>query len=93
MKAIWNDQILAESDDTVIVENNHYFPEDSLQRDAFVPSDTRTHCGWKGEAHYYSISVGGKQNKDAAWFYPAPKDAAMQIKGRVAFWKGVTIIE
>ena len=93
MKAIWNDQILAESDDTVIVENNHYFPATSLRSDAFVPSDTRTHCGWKGEAHYYSISVDGKQNKDAAWFYPAPKDAAMQIKDRVAFWKGVKIIE
>lgn len=92
MKAIWNDQILAESNDTVVVENNHYFPAASLRREYFTPSDTRTHCAWKGEAHYYSINVAGQQNKDAAWFYPAPKSAAAQIEGRVAFWKGVTVI-
>lgn len=93
MKAIWNDQILAESDDTIIVENNHYFPAASLRSDYFLPSDTRTHCAWKGEAHYYSISVGGKQNKDAAWFYPAPKEAAEQITDHVAFWKGVSVVD
>jgi uncharacterized protein (DUF427 family) len=93
MKAIWNDQVLAESDDTVIVENNHYFPAASLRNACFQPSETRTHCGWKGEAHYYSINVDGKQNKDAAWFYPTPKDAAMSIKNRVAFWKGVKVVE
>ncbi len=93
MKAIWNDQILAESEDTIIVENNHYFPAVSLRSDYFLPSDTRTHCAWKGEAHYYSISVGGKQNKDAAWFYPAPKEAAKQITDHVAFWKGVTVAD
>lgn len=91
MKAIWNEQILAESDDTIIVENNHYFPAASLRSDFFLPSNTRTHCAWKGEAHYYSIAVDGKQNTDAAWFYPDPKDAAMAIKGRVAFWKGVKV--
>lgn len=93
MKAIWNDQILAESDDTVVLENNHYFPAASLRNEHFLPSDTRTHCAWKGEAHYYSISVSGKQNKDAAWFYPAPKDAAKQITNRVAFWKGVSVVD
>lgn len=93
MKAIWNDQVLAESDDTIIVENNHYFPAASLRRENFVASDVRTHCPWKGEAHYYSIDVDGNQNKDAAWFYPAPKDAAMEIKDRVAFWKGVKVVE
>ena len=93
MKAIWNNQVLAESDDTVIVENNHYFPPASLRSECFLPSSTRTHCAWKGEAHYYSISADGKQNTDAAWFYPAPKEAAMQIKDRVAFWKGVKVVE
>lgn len=92
MKAIWNDQVLAESNDTVVVENNHYFPPASLHREYFSSSETRTHCAWKGEAHYYSINVGGRQNKDAAWFYPAPKSAAAQIEGRVAFWKGVSVV-
>lgn len=91
MKAIWNDQVLAESDDTVVVENNHYFPAASLNREFFSSSSLRTHCPWKGEAHYYSIGVDGKENKDAAWFYPQPKDAAAQIKDRVAFWKGVKV--
>lgn len=92
MKAIWNEQILAESDDTVVVENNHYFPADSLRGEYFLPSSTLTHCPWKGQAHYYSISVGGKQNVDAAWFYPAPKEAAIEIKDHVAFWKGVSVV-
>ncbi|HMM67750.1 MAG TPA: DUF427 domain-containing protein [Dokdonella sp.] len=91
MKAIWNGQVLAASDDTVVVENNHYFPADSLNREFFTESATRTHCPWKGEAHYYSLRVEGKENRDAAWFYPAPKDAAKNIAGRVAFWKGVSI--
>ena len=92
MKAIWNDQILAESDDTVMIENNHYFPQVSLRAEYFSPSDTRSQCAWKGEAHYLTISVDGQQNKDAAWFYPAPKEAAMQIKDRIAFWKGVLVV-
>ncbi len=91
MKAIWNGQVLASSDDTVVVENNHYFPADSLNREFFIESATRTHCPWKGEAHYYSLRVHGKENRDAAWFYPSPKDAAKNIAGRVAFWKGVSI--
>ena len=93
MRAIWRDQVLAESHDTVVVENNHYFPESSLRKEFFVASDTATHCPWKGQASYYSIVVNGAENKDAAWYYPAPKDAAQQIKGRVAFWRGVKIIE
>jgi uncharacterized protein (DUF427 family) len=91
MKAVWNGQVLAESDDTVVVENNHYFPLASLRRDYFTPSSKRTHCPWKGEAQYYSITVDGKENLDAAWYYPTPKQEAMQIKDRVAFWKGVSV--
>ena len=93
MKAIWNGAVLAESDDTVVVEGNHYFPAESLSREHFVPSGTHTTCPWKGEASYYTVQVGGQQNPDAAWFYPDPKDAARQIRGRVAFWKGVQVAE
>lgn len=91
MKAVWKGRVLAESADTVVVENNHYFPADSLNRDYFVASDTRTRCPWKGEAHYYSIEVDGERNRDAAWYYPTTKDAARDIEGRVAFWKGVRV--
>ena len=93
MKAIWKDQILAESDETVIVENNHYFPASSLSMDFFVPSDTTSHCPWKGEASYYSIVVNGEENNDAAWYYPEPKEAANEIKDHVAFWRGVEVVE
>ena len=93
MKAIWNDQVLAESDDTVVVENNHYFPAASLKMDFFIPSETTSHCPWKGEASYYSIVVNGKENTDAAWYYPSPKEAAYEIKGHVAFWRGVEVVE
>ena len=93
MKAIWNGAVLAESDDTVVVEGNHYFPAESLSREYFVPSGTHTTCPWKGEASYYTVQVGGQQNPDAAWFYPDPKEAARQICGRVAFWKGVQVTE
>ncbi|WP_299670053.1 DUF427 domain-containing protein [uncultured Polaribacter sp.] len=93
MKAIWNDEIIAESNDTVVVENNHYFPENSIKQEYFIPSTARTTCPWKGEASYYSIVVNGKENKDAAWFYGRPFPAATHIKNRVAFWKGVTITE
>ena len=93
MKAIWNGAVLAESDDTVVVEGNHYFPAESLSREYFVPSGTHTTCPWKGEASYYTVQVGGQQNPDAAWFYPDPKEAARQIRGRVTFWKGVQVTE
>jgi len=91
MKATWNNQVIAESDKTIVVENNHYFPAESLKKELFKPSSTHSSCPWKGSASYYSISVDGKTNTDAAWFYPEPKDAAKQIKGYVAFWKGVKI--
>ena len=91
MKASWNGQILAESDDTVIVEGNHYFPMDSIRQAFFTPSDKSTHCPWKGDASYYSIVVDGSKNPDAAWYYPTPKAGASEIQGRVAFWGGVEI--
>ena len=91
MKAIWNGQTIAESNDTVVVENNHYFPKESVRAEYLTPSDTHTTCPWKGLASYYSLSVDGKTNPDAAWYYPDPKPAASQIKDRVAFWKGVTV--
>ncbi len=90
-RAMWNDQVLAESDQTVIVEGNHYFPPDSVKREFFEESTTTTTCPWKGEASYYSVSVDGRQNADAAWSYPNPKDAAMNIKDHVAFWRGVRV--
>jgi uncharacterized protein (DUF427 family) len=91
MKAIWNGQTIAESNDTVVVENNHYFPADSVKQEFLRPSSTHSTCPWKGEASYHSLEVDGKTNADAAWYYPAPKDAAKNITGRVAFWKGVKI--
>jgi len=92
-KAIWNGQVLAESDDIVTIEGNAYFPVDSLNKDFFQDSGTNTVCPWKGTASYYSLSVDGKQNPDAAWYYPAPRDAAKVIKDRVAFWKGVEVVD
>lgn len=91
MKAIWNGQVIAESSDTVIVEGNHYFPADAIKKDFFESSQTTTVCGWKGTANYFSISVDGETNPDAAWYYAEPKSAAENIKGRVAFWKGVQV--
>jgi uncharacterized protein (DUF427 family) len=91
MQAIWNGKIIATSADTVIVEGNHYFPVDSVNMALLKPSDTHTSCPWKGEASYYTIEVDGKLNIDAAWYYPQPKEAASNIQGRVAFWKGVEI--
>ena len=91
MKAIWQDAVLAESDDTVVVEGNHYFPADSINRAYFQPSDTHTTCPWKGEASYYDVVVDGQVNGDAAWYYPEPKEAAANIKDHVAFWKGVKV--
>ena len=91
MKAIWNVAVLAESDHTVVVEGNHYFPAQSTHQEYFRPSHTHTTCGWKGEASYYDVVVNDKVNADAAWYYPTPKDAAKQITGHVAFWKGVKV--
>jgi uncharacterized protein (DUF427 family) len=92
MKAIWNGTVLAESADTVVVEGNHYFPESALKRDLIKPSDTHTTCGWKGVASYYDVVVNGAVNRDAVWYYPEPKEAAKEIRGRVAFWRGVEIV-
>ncbi len=91
MKAEWQGTVIAESDDTVVVEGNHYFPADSLKREFFEDSATTSHCPWKGEASYFSVVVGEAKNADAAWYYPEPKSAAENIRGRVAFWKGVTV--
>ena len=91
MRAIWNDTVIAESDDTVVVENNHYFPPDAIDQQYFKPSDTTSVCPWKGTASYYTVEVNGEQNADAAWYYPEPLPAASHIRGRVAFWKGVQV--
>lgn len=91
MKAVWNDAILAESDKTIIVEGNHYFPPDAINGEYFRESNTHTTCPWKGLASYYDVVVAGQVNKDAAWYYPEPKEAAAQIKNYVAFWKGVSV--
>lgn len=90
-KATWNGAVLAESDRCVVVEGNQYFPPDDVNMDYFEPSNTHTTCPWKGVASYYTIKVDGKENKDAAWYYPTPKDAAKQIAGHIAFWRGVTV--
>jgi uncharacterized protein (DUF427 family) len=91
MKAIWNDTVIAESDDTVVVEGNHYFPEAALQREFVTFSNHKTTCHWKGQASYYSLIVRGEMNPDAVWYYADPKPEAEQIRGRVAFWKGVKV--
>jgi uncharacterized protein (DUF427 family) len=89
--AVWKDQVIADSATVEEVEGNLYFPPDSVHRALLEPSEKRTHCPWKGEAHYYHILVGNACNVDAAWFYPEPKPAASRIKGHVAFWRGVTV--
>jgi uncharacterized protein (DUF427 family) len=91
MKAIWNNTIIAQSDDTIVVEGNHYFPPHAVNKKVLKESNTHTHCPWKGGASYYSIQAGGQENKDAAWYYPHPKEAAKQIKDYIAFWKGVKV--
>jgi uncharacterized protein (DUF427 family) len=91
MKATWHGTTIAESDDTVVVEGNHYFPADSLRREYVRKSDQHSHCPWKGDASYYDIVVDGSVNEGAAWYYPEPEEAAAQIKERVAFWKGVVV--
>ena len=92
MKAIWNETVIAESDETVVVEGNHYFPAESIKKEYFVPSEMTSRCGWKGMANYYSVMINGKTNKDCAWYYAEPNDAAKKIKGRIAFWNGVQVI-
>jgi uncharacterized protein (DUF427 family) len=91
VKAVWKGVVIAESDDTVVVEGNHYFPEASLKREYTSFSNHRTSDPWKGQAYYYSLFVNGEMNPDAVWYYPEPSEAAAQIKGRVAFWKGVVV--
>lgn len=93
MKAIWNGAVIAQSDDTVLVEGNHYFPEASVKKDYLLASNHRTSCPWKGQARYWSLLVDGDLNPEAAWYYPEPSEAAAQIKGRIAFWKGVQVTE
>jgi len=93
MRAIWNNVLVAESEETIIVEGNHYFPPSSIKRDYYNSSETHTTCGWKGKASYYTIAVNGQINIDAAWYYPKPKDSAKNITDYVAFWKGVEITE
>lgn len=93
VRAVWHGTVLAESDDTVVVEGNHYFPADSLRTEYFSASDTHSVCPWKGTASYYTVTVDGRANPDAAWFYPEPKAKAEQIRDRVAFWRGVDVTE
>jgi len=90
-KAIWNGVVIAESEKTLMVEGNHYFPPDAINKDFLTETSTHTTCPWKGLASYYTIVVDGKENKDAAWFYPEPKPAAKEITDHVAFWRGVTV--
>ena len=92
MKAIWQDEVIAESNDTVVVEGNHYFPRSSVNTEFLRDSSTHTVCSWKGVASYHDIIVDGKVNHDAAWYYPDPKQAAKQIEGHIAFWRGVEIV-
>ncbi len=91
MKATWNGAVLAESDKTIVIEGNHYFPKDTINREYFQASSTHTTCPWKGEASYYDVVVDGQMNKDAAWYYPETKPAADEVKDRVAFWRGVEV--
>ena len=93
MKAIWNGEVIAESNETKIVEGNHYFPVESIKKIHFQPLDSHTVCHWKGTASYYNIEVNGTINRDAAWFYPAPSALADGIKDHVAFWKGVEVVK
>jgi uncharacterized protein (DUF427 family) len=93
MKATWNGTTIAESDKTIVVEGNHYFPKDSIKTEYFQPSEKHTVCGWKGTASYYDVVVNGETNGDAAWYYPETKPDAKNIEGYVAFWKGVQVTD
>lgn len=91
VRAVWNGAVLAESDDTVVVEGNHYFPPDAVRAEYLEPSDHTSRCGWKGQAAYYDVVVDGRRNRDAAWYYPDTKPAADELRGRIAFWHGVKV--
>ena len=93
MKAIWNGEVIAESNSTVVIEGNYYFPPESIKQDYLKSSDTQSRCPWKGLASYYSVDVNGETNVDAAWYYPEPSELAKEIKGYVAFWNGVEVTE
>ena len=93
VEAIWNDKVIAHSDRTVVVEGNHYFPRDDVDASALAESTTTSKCPWKGAAHYYTLEVDGTRNQDAAWYYPDPKPKAEAVRDRIAFWKGVQVIE
>lgn len=93
MKAIWKNEIIADSDETIVVEGNHYFPPHSVNKAFLSPSEKTTVCPWKGKASYYSLEIAGERNLDAAWYYPEPKNAAREIANHIAFWKGVQVIE
>ncbi len=93
MKAIWNGKVIAESDDTVVVEGNHYFPPEAIKKEFYKESSTHSVCPWKGTASYYTLEVDGKENPDAAWYYPEVSELAKGIKGRIAFWKGVEVTD
>jgi len=91
MKAIWNEKVIAESDKTIMIEGNHYFPIDSVKKEYLKESKTNTHCFWKGEASYYNVKINGDENEDAAWYYPEPMKLAEMIKDHIAFWHGVKV--
>lgn len=93
MKAIWNNQVIAESNNTVVIEGNHYFPQESMKQEFFKSSELQSTCPWKGQASYYSLEVDGEENKDAAWYYKQPSELARGIKDHVAFWRGVEVIQ
>ena len=93
VRAIWRDEVVAESDDTVVVEGNHYFPKDSVRQEFLKDSDTHTFCGWKGTASYYTLARDGEDSADAAWYYPEPMEGAEAVADRVAFWKDVQVVE
>ena len=93
MKAVWKGRVIAESDDTIVVEGNHYFPLESVDRSLLIDSTTTSACPWKGTANYYSLNVDGETNPDAVWYYAEPKPAAAEIKGRIAFWRGVEVLD
>ena len=92
MKAVWNNTVIAESDSTLVIEGNHYFPPESIKKEFFQESNTHTQCSWKGTASYYTVNINGKDNRDSAWYYPEPSEAATRIKGYIAFWKGVEVV-
>jgi len=93
MQAIWKDVIIAKSDDTIVIEGNHYFPFESVKNEFLKESNTTSVCPWKGKANYYSLDINGEINEDAAWYYAEPKEKAKEIRGRIAFWKGVKIAD